>query len=56
MFDFEEIGNDFLGASDFIAICRNFHSIVLKNVESISMVERNQARRFILFVEEMYNH
>ncbi len=54
MFDFNDLSEDFLGAADFIAICRNFHSIILKNVPRITMDDRNSARRFITFVLIFY--
>ena len=50
MFDFMEIGDKAYGSMDFIAICRNFHSVILKNVPHISLHSKNIARRFILFV------
>lgn len=50
MFEYEELCEAYLGASDFIAICRNFHTIIMKNIKSISMENRNAARRFILLV------
>ena len=50
MFDFLEICDKAYGSMDFIAICRNFHSIILKNVPHISLHSKNLARRFILLV------
>jgi predicted ATPase len=50
VFDFTEIGDKAYGSMDFIAICRNFHSVILKNVPRISLSSKNNARRFILFV------
>lgn len=50
MFEFDELCEAVMGASDYIAICRNFHSIILKNVKTITMANRNVARRFILLV------
>ena len=50
MFDFKEICDRTYGSMDFIAICRNFHSILLKNVPTINLSSKNLARRFILLV------
>ena len=33
LFDYEELCEDVVGSSDFIAICRNYHTICLKNVK-----------------------
>ncbi|CAD8118461.1 unnamed protein product [Paramecium sonneborni] len=56
LFEYEELCEDVVGASDFIALCRNYHTICLKGVKQISMSNRNAARRFILLIDEMYNH
>lgn len=56
MFDFMEICDKAYGSMDFIAICRNFHTLILKNVPQITLGNRNLARRFILLVDELYNH
>ena len=50
MFNFPEICEKEYGSMDFIAICRNFHSIFIKNVPIINISERNLSRRFILLV------
>lgn len=54
--DFEDffINNNF-GASDFIAICKYFSIFILKNLKKIKINDRNLARRFILFIDELYN-
>jgi Predicted ATPase len=51
MFDFKEICEKEYGSMDFIAICRNFDSIFIKNVPVINISERNLSRRFILLVQ-----
>ena len=50
MFDFKELCDRTYGSMDYIAICRNFHSILLKNVPIINLNSKNIARRFILLV------
>jgi len=55
-FDFMELCDKTYGSMDFIAICRNFHTLILKNVPQISLNNKNLARRFILLVDELYNH
>lgn len=37
MFEFDELCEETMGASDYIAICRNYHTIILKNVKTITM-------------------
>ena len=54
MFEFDELCENVMGASDFITICRNFHTIIVRNVKVITMQNRNAARRFILLVNIDY--
>jgi predicted ATPase len=55
-FSFEELCEKVLGASDYIAISRNFKAIILRDIPKITMENRNAARRFILFIDEAYNN
>ena len=48
--EFTKIFDGNYGASDFIAICRKFEAIFIKNMKKLSMSDKNMARRFILFV------
>jgi predicted ATPase len=50
MFSFKELFNSPYGASDFIAICKNFHSVIITEVKQINLMDRNISRRFILLV------
>ena len=50
MFDFSEICEKEYGAMDFIALCRNLHTIMIKNVPMLDIHSRNLSRRFILLV------
>lgn len=49
-FDFKYLMDSNFGAADFIAICNKFHVIFLENIPKIDVSNKNQARRFILFV------
>jgi predicted ATPase len=51
LFDFMELCDKAYGSMDFIAICRSFNSIILKNVPEISLANKNLTRRFILLVK-----
>lgn len=54
--NYNAVFNGNFGASDFIAICRHFEAVLLSDLEPISLADRNLARRFILFIDECYNH
>lgn len=53
---FDEICRTELAASDYNAICRNFDLIFLLNVPQLTEDEANEARRFILFIDEVYEN
>ncbi|KAG7385436.1 hypothetical protein PHYPSEUDO_001472 [Phytophthora pseudosyringae] len=44
------------GAADYKAIAECFHTLVLDAVPALSMAQHDQARRFILLVDELYEH
>jgi predicted ATPase len=45
-----------LGASDYIALAQQFHTVFLLDVPQLSMQQRDQARRFITLVDQLYTH
>ncbi|PSC70423.1 lactation elevated 1 isoform X1 [Micractinium conductrix] len=53
---FEELCARPLGAADYMALARSFHTIFLGGIPSFSMQVRDQARRFITLIDELYNH
>lgn len=48
--NFKEVFDGHYGASDFIAMTKNFQAIFLEDIEQIQMKDSNLSRRFILFV------
>ncbi|XP_024313836.1 AFG1-like ATPase isoform X2 [Brachypodium distachyon] len=55
-FDFEYLCGRPVGAADYIAIARNYHTIFISDIPAMSMKIRDKARRFITLIDEMYNH
>lgn len=55
-FDFEYLCGRPVGAADYIAIARNYHTIFLSDIPAMSMKIRDKARRFITLIDELYNH
>ncbi len=49
-FEFEDLCDKPLGSSDYIAIARNFHSVVIRDIPQLSFENRNVTKRFILLV------
>lgn len=52
--DFEMLCNTALGAGDYLAIARNFHTLVLDGIPRLSPENFDQARRFIVLVDNLY--
>ncbi|MCO5571765.1 hypothetical protein L7F22_025513 [Adiantum nelumboides] len=55
-FSFEEICDRPVGAADYIAVARSFHTVFITGIPVMSMRNRDKARRFITLVDELYNH
>lgn len=55
-FNFEYLCGRPVGAADYIAVARNFHTVFISGIPVMSMRIRNKARRFITLIDELYNH
>ena len=53
-FDFNTLCNTALGAGDYLAIARAFHTLVLDGIPRLSPENFDQARRFIVLVDNLY--
>lgn len=54
--NFDEICQNSLSASDFRAICKNFNLIFLLRIPKLSSEDVNEAKRFMLFIDEVYEN
>jgi cell division protein ZapE len=54
--DGADIGSQPLGASDYIAISRAYHAVLVGGVPRMGPGNRNEARRFMTLVDELYEH
>jgi cell division protein ZapE len=54
-FDFDSLCNTALGAGDYLAIAANFHTLVLDDIPRLSPENYDQARRFIILVDTLYD-
>ncbi|XP_031472979.1 uncharacterized protein LOC116245641 isoform X1 [Nymphaea colorata] len=55
-FTFDYLCGQPVGAPDYIAIAKNYHTIFISDIPSMSMRIRDKARRFITLIDELYNH
>ncbi|MBM3522938.1 MAG: AFG1 family ATPase [Alphaproteobacteria bacterium] len=53
---FDELCERALGAADYLAIARTFHTLLLDDVPILSAERRNEARRFITLIDALYEH
>ena len=53
---FSQLCDTPLGATDYIALAQQFHTIFVTGVPQLSLKERDAARRFITLIDQLYNH
>jgi len=53
-FSFEQLCARPLGAEDYLAIAGTFHTVVLEGVPLLSENNRNEARRFMVLIDALY--
>ena len=53
-FTFEELCAQPLGASDYLTLAENFHTILLENVPKLTPALRNESKRFVTLVDILY--
>jgi cell division protein ZapE len=54
-FDFDRLCNTALGAGDYLAIATTFHTLILDGIPRLSPDNFDQARRFIVLVDTLYD-
>ncbi|MBY0532276.1 MAG: AFG1 family ATPase [Xanthobacteraceae bacterium] len=55
-FDFADLCHQPLGAADFVQIAHNFHTVVIEDIPVMSPAQRNEAKRFILLIDALYDN
>src|SRR5271166_5971937 len=54
-FDFDTLCRRPLGSADYLEIAQRFHTIVLDRIPALGPSERNEAKRFIILIDALYD-
>ncbi len=54
-FAFDQLCNTALGAGDYLAVATTFHTVIIDNIPRLSPENYDQARRFIVLVDTLYD-
>jgi len=55
-FDFQALCATALGAGDYLALATHFHALVLDGIPRLSPANFDEARRFIVLIDTLYDH
>ncbi len=56
VFSFGKLCGEARGAPDYLAIARRFHTVFLVGVPKLGPEKRNEAARFVTFIDTLYEH
>jgi len=54
-FDFDALCRRPLGPADYLKLAQRFHTIVLDHIPRLSESERNEAKRFVILIDALYD-
>ena len=54
-FDFDALCRRPLGSADYLEIAQRFHTVVLDRIPALRPSERNEAKRFIILIDALYD-
>ena len=56
VFSFKRLCREARGASDYLAIARVFHTVILVGIPVMGPEDRNEAARFVTLIDTLYEH
>jgi cell division protein ZapE len=56
VFSFRRLCGEARGASDYLAIARRYHSVILVGIPRMGPENRNEAARFVTLIDALYEH
>ena len=55
-FSFDELCGQPLGAADYLKIAHEFHTLIVDHIPAMEYSRRNEAKRFIILIDTLYDH
>lgn len=56
VFSFKRLCAEARGASDYLAIARRYHSVIIVGIPQLGPENRNEAARFVTLIDALYEH
>lgn len=56
VFSFKRLCANALGAADYLAIARAYHTVILVAIPQLGPEKRNEAKRFVTLIDALYEH
>ena len=56
VFSFARLCRSALGAADYLAVARRFHTVIVVGIPRMGPENRNEAARFVTLIDELYEH
>ncbi|WP_293880135.1 cell division protein ZapE [Sphingomonas sp.] len=56
VFSFKRLCGEARGASDYLAVARRYHSVILVGIPKLGPENRNEAARFVTLMDSLYEH
>lgn len=56
VFSFKRLCREARGASDYLAIARKYHSVIVVGIPKLGPENRNEAARFVTLIDALYEH
>jgi len=56
VFSFKRLCGEARGASDYLAIARRFHTVLIVGIPVLGPENRNEAARFVTLIDSLYEH
>lgn len=56
VFSFKRLCAEALGAADYLAIARQYHTLIMVGIPKLGPHNRNEAKRFVTFIDALYEN